>query len=93
MLNTSPSLDTPESASFLGVKADTLKGWRKKRQGPPFIKAGRRVVYRLADLAEWQNAHRVIPEPFNLPEEHHATTYPALPPELAVYGTFPEISG
>ena len=93
MLHTTQPMGTPEAASFLGVKTNTVKNWRKKRQGPPFIKAGRRVVYRLEDLAEWQNAHRVIPELLsNLPEEKNAPTYTTLPPEIAFHGTFPQSS-
>lgn len=62
MQNTPQSLGTQEAASFIGVKADTVKHWRKRHQGPPFIRAGRRIVYRTQDLIAWQEAHRVVPE-------------------------------
>lgn len=61
-MNTAQPLRTAEAALLLGVTADALKNWRKKRQGPPFIRAGRRVVYRTQDLLHWQEVHRVDPE-------------------------------
>lgn len=33
----------------------TLRTWRMKRQGPPFVKFGRRVLYPLDRLVEWEN--------------------------------------
>ena len=33
----------------------TLANWRSTGGGPPFVKIGGRVVYKLADLKEWEH--------------------------------------
>ena len=42
-----------EAAERLGVTLPTLANWRWKGEGPPFCRVGRRVRYRLVDLAVW----------------------------------------
>lgn len=52
-----------EAAEFIGMSAAWLKKSRTRRfrgaiDAPPFIRAGiKRVVYRLEDLATWQERH------------------------------------
>ncbi|MGD2114479.1 MAG: helix-turn-helix domain-containing protein [Acidobacteriota bacterium] len=48
-----PLLDQTEAAEFLAVSTRTLEGWRSSGGGPPFVRVGRRVRYRLQDLQEW----------------------------------------
>lgn len=43
-------LNNEEAAKYLGLKAATLNKWRVYGEGPPFIKVGRLVRYRRADL-------------------------------------------
>ena len=43
-------LNNEEAARYLGLKAATLNKWRVYGEGPPFIKVGRLVRYRRADL-------------------------------------------
>ncbi|MFE1551607.1 helix-turn-helix domain-containing protein [Streptomyces sp. NPDC058718] len=53
-MDTSTSLLTPEQASeYLNVSHWTLRNWRYRGEGPPFLKAGRSVRYRLVDLDSW----------------------------------------
>lgn len=40
-------------AEMLGRAPRTLGRWRKKREGPPSTKIGRKVFYELNDLQEW----------------------------------------
>ena len=48
------NLVTPEDAArVLTSKARTLERWRSTGTGPRYIKVGRRVAYRLADLEAW----------------------------------------
>jgi helix-turn-helix protein len=47
------------AARFLGLAVATLAKMRCMGGGPPFVKAGRRVLYRRSDLIEWLNARRV----------------------------------
>jgi excisionase family DNA binding protein len=63
-LNTAPIapelLDTDPAAEYLGVKGHTLEVWRTSgRYGLPFIKVGRRVKYRRADLDRFLTARTV----------------------------------
>jgi predicted DNA-binding transcriptional regulator AlpA len=44
-----------------GVPANTVYAWNAKRTGPRYIRVGRHVRYRLADVIAWENAHAVDP--------------------------------
>lgn len=41
---------TTEAAEVLGVKTNTLEGWRVRGEGPPYRKIGRLVKYVESDL-------------------------------------------
>jgi hypothetical protein len=41
------------AAQLLHVRPATLTCWRNERRGPRFLKVGRFVFYRRADLAAW----------------------------------------
>ena len=45
--------DTEGAAARVGVTAETLRNWRWRGDGPPYLKIGRRVRYRLVDLVEF----------------------------------------
>lgn len=44
-----------EGAAFLGVSPRTLEGWRVRGGGPRFVRLGRAVRYRRADLEEYMH--------------------------------------
>jgi len=45
-------IDEKEAAAVLAVAMTTLRNWRALKQGPPFVKVGKRMVrYRRSDLA------------------------------------------
>lgn len=46
-------LTTPEVAELLRVEIRMLENWRSARKGPPFIKVGVLVRYRVVDLEAW----------------------------------------
>jgi excisionase family DNA binding protein len=46
-------LTTQEAADLLGLKRTTLEAWRVRGCGPRFVKLGRAVRYRAADLDAW----------------------------------------
>lgn len=51
IVTTSPVVGTDGAALRLGVSPATLETWRStKRVKIPFLRVGRRVLYRLADL-------------------------------------------
>ena len=43
-------------ASYWGVSINTLRKWRWEGKGPCFVKLGRKVVYRRADIDAFANA-------------------------------------
>lgn len=50
-------LDEKQAAEYLTLAPGTLSVWRcTGRYALPFIKVGRRVMYRREDLTEWLNA-------------------------------------
>ena len=38
---------------MLDVTTDTLREWRRLKQGPDFVKTGKGVMYRETDLQDW----------------------------------------
>jgi hypothetical protein len=47
-------LDTATLAARSGVSARTVEGWRRYGTGPNYTHLGRRVVYRVSDVARWE---------------------------------------
>jgi hypothetical protein len=47
-------LNQSELAKRWSLSTRTLERWRWKRQGPPFLKVGGRVVYRLEDVESYE---------------------------------------
>ena len=46
------------AAGHLNIPANTLQHWRTTgAQQIPFIKVGRRVMYRISDLDQWLDQH------------------------------------
>jgi predicted DNA-binding transcriptional regulator AlpA len=52
-------IDTPALAQRLGIDESTANKWRLTGEGPPFVKLGRSVRYRLCDVSAWV-ASRVV---------------------------------
>jgi hypothetical protein len=46
-----------EAAARLRLSERTLERWRLTGDGPPFVKCGRRVAYRSADIEAFITAH------------------------------------
>ena len=53
--------DEKEAASVLGVAVQTLRNWRHKRKGPAYLKIGKAVRYRMADLEAYLQECRIDP--------------------------------
>jgi hypothetical protein len=51
-----------EAAKTMGVAVQTLRNWRHLRKGPAYIKLGRIVRYRVEDLLDFIDKHRIDPE-------------------------------
>jgi predicted DNA-binding transcriptional regulator AlpA len=54
-------LSNSEAAEFLGMSPDTLPRWRWAGIGPAYLKVGRSIKYRRADLEAFLNESRVNP--------------------------------
>lgn len=52
-------LSPAELATREGVPLETVYGWNKTRTGPQFMKIGRHVRYRVADVIAWENSRFV----------------------------------
>jgi len=48
-------LTTEQLAELLGIRPNTIEGWRLKGQGPRFCKLGRSIRYRRSDVEDWIN--------------------------------------
>ena len=61
MMTVEQKLLTPnQAAEYLGLKPQTLATWRcNARYGLPFIRIGRSVKYRLADVENWLKSRTV----------------------------------
>ena len=46
-------LDEKRLCAELGISRVTATKWRRRADGPPFVKIGRLVRYRRADLDAW----------------------------------------
>ena len=56
------AVDTKTAANLLNSTDASLEKDRATgHMGVPYVKAGRRVVYRLSDLDAWLKANRVVP--------------------------------
>lgn len=44
------ALSAPKAAEYLDTTVGTLAKWRHQGEGPPFLKLGRKVVYRVETL-------------------------------------------
>jgi predicted DNA-binding transcriptional regulator AlpA len=51
-------LSQRQAAALLCLSERTLERWRISGTGPSYVKLGRRVAYREADLIEWISARR-----------------------------------
>lgn len=46
-------MTTAEVAQLLRTSSETVRYWRHVGKGPQWVKTGRRVVYRRADVEAW----------------------------------------
>ena len=53
-------LTQEELAQVLDVTSDTLREWRRLKQGPDYVKAGKNVMYRERDVLQWLAVNVVI---------------------------------
>ncbi|WP_017941536.1 MULTISPECIES: helix-turn-helix domain-containing protein [unclassified Thioalkalivibrio] len=48
-----PNMTPQQAAEYLHLSPRTLIRWRNMRKGPPWVKAGQRIIYRRADVDAW----------------------------------------
>ena len=67
------------AAELLGLSPSSLEKDRVKGHlGVPSTKAGRRVIYQLADLRSWLDEHRFVPQP-DVPKSDSVSSPSTLP--------------
>lgn len=42
------------------ISKSTLANWRSNREGPPYVKIGGRVMYKLADVETWERSRTAL---------------------------------
>ena len=57
--NQDKHLSPEDLAEREGVPLQTVYGWNRDRAGPPFMKIGRHVRYKLADVIAWEESRYV----------------------------------
>lgn len=55
-------VDEKQAASYVNLSVKTLQARRAAHKAPAFLKIGRSIRYRMADLEAFLAAHRVDPE-------------------------------
>lgn len=51
-------ITTELAAEKLFLSPRTMIRWRELRKGPAYVKAGRRVLYRVSDIDAWLERHK-----------------------------------
>jgi predicted DNA-binding transcriptional regulator AlpA len=65
-------LSPAELAEREGVPLESVYGWNKQRTGPQFMRIGRHVRYRLADVERWEESRTIASG--TVPGVTHGTT-------------------
>jgi excisionase family DNA binding protein len=60
-MDTPRALSENEAAQQLGLSVATLRAWRLRRAGPPFVRFGRAVRYLQSELDKFVKKHTVEP--------------------------------
>jgi hypothetical protein len=55
-------VDETRASEILGRAVQTLRNDRHLRKGAPYIRIGRSIRYRLSDLLDYIESHRIDPE-------------------------------
>jgi hypothetical protein len=55
---TAHHLNQHDLAARWRMSVRTLERWRSQRQGPPFLRLGGRIAYRLEDIEAFEQAQR-----------------------------------
>lgn len=53
-------LTEDDLAEVLGLEPRTIQAWRAEGRGPDFVKLGKSVFYRVADVRAWIDANVVV---------------------------------
>lgn len=56
-------LTREELGAQLGLSPSTLKRWEGSRTGPPCVRVGRRIVYRLEAVRDWLREQETRKQP------------------------------
>jgi hypothetical protein len=51
-----------QAADLLRLSPRTLQSWRYRHTGPPVVRAGRAIRYRVRDLLGWIEANTAAPD-------------------------------
>lgn len=55
-------LNERQVSACFNIAVKTLQNWRYTQRGPAYQRAGRKILYRHGDVAEWLQRSRVEPQ-------------------------------
>jgi predicted DNA-binding transcriptional regulator AlpA len=58
---TSRILREPEACRYIGMSIPWMRQARGRGDGPAYLRIGRAIRFRIADLDAWLEAHRIDP--------------------------------
>lgn len=61
IVTTEAYLTTEETAALVGLSKDTLKAYRSRNKGLPYIKRGGNIYYRQSDVVDYIRGKLVVP--------------------------------
>src|SRR5687767_100651 len=62
---TKPVTDSPAAteryaSKYINFSPAALRKWRREGRGPAYVRVGRSIRYRIADLDLWLSRHRIV---------------------------------
>lgn len=57
-MNEKRTLTPDQVEEIYNIPKQTLANWRSLKVGPPYSKAGRRILYRIKDLEDFLDRHQ-----------------------------------
>jgi predicted DNA-binding transcriptional regulator AlpA len=56
------TIDERDASPYIGYTKAALRAWRRQGRGPAYIRINRSIRYRIQDLDDWLQRHRVETE-------------------------------
>ena len=82
-----------EVADRWGMSSKSLQRWRTEKRGPPYVKLGKSVRYRLEDVCAYEISQRKLPRDLaNALPDHASSAVVTTPPPTTMPAEIPKMS-